>query len=104
MAVDPRNRPAYISLARVAIKQKLFGQAIRLTNRALTLEPTDRDAILVQGEAMVELGAAARAKDNLATLQKLCASGCPQVAILSAAIARGPAMAAAATPPAKKVN
>ena len=104
LAVDPRNRPAYISLARVAIKQKLFGQAIRLTNRALTLEPTDRDAILVQGEAMVELGAAARAKDNLAKLQKLCASGCPQVAILSAAIARGPAMAAAATPPAKKVN
>ena len=104
LAVDPRNRPAFISLARVAIKQKLFGQAIRLTNRALALEPNDRDAIAVQGEAMVELGAVARAKVNLAKLQKLCATGCSQVATLSAAIARGPAMAAATTPPVKKVN
>ena len=60
-------------MARVAIKQKLFGQAIRLTNKALALEPTDRDALAVQGEAMVELGAVPRAKENLAKLQKLCA-------------------------------
>ena len=72
LAVDPKNRAAFIAMARVAIKQKLYGQAIRLTNKALTLEPTDRDALAVQGEAMVELGALPRAKDNLAKLQKLC--------------------------------
>ncbi|HET7816385.1 MAG TPA: tetratricopeptide repeat protein [Sphingomicrobium sp.] len=96
LAVDPRNRAAYVALARVAQKQKLFGQAIRYTKRALALEPNDRDAIAIQGEAMVELGATARARENLAKLQKLCgATGCPQVAQLSAAISRGPTVAAA---------
>ena len=67
---------------------------------ALALEPTDRDALAVQGEAMVELGALPRAKDNLAKLQKLCGTaGCPQIAVLSTAIAKGPALAAAAKPP-----
>lgn len=102
LAVDPRNRAAFVAMARVAMKQKLYGQAIRLANKALSLEPTDRDAIAVQGEAMVELGALPRARDNLAKLQKLCSNDCPQLSKLTAAIARGPAMAA--TAPAKKVN
>jgi Flp pilus assembly protein TadD len=105
LIVDPKNRAAFVSMARVSIKQKLYGQAIRLTNKALTLEPTDRDALAVQGEAMVELGAVPRAKENLAKLQKLCgSSGCPQVAVLSTAIARGPALAAAKTPDVPKKN
>jgi Flp pilus assembly protein TadD len=91
-------------MARVAIKQKLYGQAIRLTNKALALEPTDRDALAVQGEAMVEAGALPRARDTLAKLQKLCAGPCPQAATLSAAIARGPAMAEAKPAATKKVN
>jgi tetratricopeptide (TPR) repeat protein len=105
LAVDPKNRAAFNAMARVAIKQQLYGQAIRLTNRALTLEPTDRDALAVQGEAMVELGALPRAKENLAKLRKLCGTaGCPQVATLSTAIARGPALAAAKTEPSEKKN
>jgi Flp pilus assembly protein TadD len=105
LAIDPKNRAAFTVMAKVAIKQKLYGQAIRLTNKALTLEPTDRDAISIQGEAMVELGALPRAKENLAKLQKLCGnSGCPQVATLSTAIAKGPAMAAAKTPEVPKKN
>ena len=63
-----------------------------------------RYAIAVQGEAMVELGALPRAKENLAKLQKLCVSGCPQVATLNAAIARGPAIAEAKAPAVKKAN
>ena len=104
LAVDPRNRTAFVVMARVAQKQRLFGQAIRFTNKALALEPRDLDALAVQGEAMVELGAVARAKVNLAKLQKLCVSGCPQVATLNAVIARGPALAAAKPPAIKKVN
>jgi tetratricopeptide (TPR) repeat protein len=105
LAVDPKNRAAFNVMARVAIKQQLYGQAIRLTNRALSLEPTDRDALAVQGEAMVELGALPRAKENLAKLQKLCGTpGCPQIAVLSTAIARGPALAAATTEQAPKKN
>jgi len=97
LAVDPRNRPAFIALAKVAQRQKLFGQAIRFTNKALALEPNDLDAIALQGEAMVEIGALARAKTNLAKLQKLCPSGCAQLSALSAAISRGPAVAAVTT-------
>ena len=105
LVIDPKNRAAFTVMARVSIKQKLYGQAIRLTNKALSLEPTDRDALAVQGEAMVELGALPRAKENLEKLQKLCGNaGCPQVATLSTAIARGPALAAAKTPEVPKKN
>jgi Tfp pilus assembly protein PilF len=104
LAVDPRNRTAFVVMARVAQKQKLFGKAIRFTNKALALEPGDRDALAVQGEAMVELGAVPRAKDNLAKLQKLCPSGCQQLAMLTAAISRGPTVAAAKVPPSPKTN
>jgi Flp pilus assembly protein TadD len=98
LAVDPRNRGAFVDLARVAKQQKLFGTAIRLANEALQLEPNDLDAITIQGEAMVELGALPRARANLAKLQKLCASPCPQAIQLSNAITRGATVAAATTP------
>jgi cytochrome c-type biogenesis protein CcmH/NrfG len=98
LAIDPRNRTAFVAMAKVAMKQKLYGQAIRLTNKALALEPTDRDALAVQGSAMVEQGASARAKDVLAKLQKLCAQGCPEAAELSAVITRGPSLAEAKPP------
>ena len=98
LAVDPRNRAAFVAMARVASKQKLYGQAIRFTNKALGLEPTDRAALSVQGQAMVELGAAARAKEVLTKLQTVCAGACPEAMTLSAAIARGPTMASAKPP------
>src|SRR5689334_25095860 len=95
LAVDPRNRWAYVDLARVAERQHLFGKAIRMTNKALLIEPNDVDAIAVQGEAMVELGAVAKAQANLQKLQGICRQGCPQVAQLSGAITRGPTVASA---------
>ena len=105
LAIDPRNRWAYIDLARVAEKQHLFGKAIRMTNKALMLEPNDADAIAVQGEAMVEMGAVARAQANLQKLQTLCgAKGCPQIAQLTAAISRGPTVASAKPPASPKSN
>jgi Tfp pilus assembly protein PilF len=104
LAVDPRNRWAFVDLARVAEKQHLFGKAIRMTNKALALEPNDPDAIAVQGEAMVEMGATARAQANLQKLQGICAKGCPQVAQLSAAITRGPTVASATPPAVPKKN
>ena len=94
LVIDPRNRNAFVGLARVAQRQKLYGQAIRFTNRALALEPTDAVALGVQGEAMVELGAASRAQQNLARIKTLCgARACPPAVTLAAAIQRGPAMA-----------
>jgi tetratricopeptide (TPR) repeat protein len=104
LAVDPRNRAAYNSLAKVAQREKLYGQAVRFTKKALLLEPNDRDAIAIQGEAMVEMGATARAKENLAKLQQVCPGGCPQVTELSAAITRGPTVASAKPPATPKSN
>ncbi len=105
LAVDPRNRWAYVDLARVAEKQRLFGKAIRMTTKALAIEPNDLDAIAVQGEAMVEMGATARAQENLQKLQSICgAKGCPQVSQLSSAISRGPSVAAAVKPAETKKN
>ncbi len=94
LVADPKNRKAFVVMAKVAAKQKLYGQAIRFTNRALLLEPTDREALKVQGEAMVEAGATARAREVLAKLQKVCAPGCPEAVALNSSILRGPTMAA----------
>lgn len=105
LAADPRNRGAFVDLARVAEKQHLFGKAIRMTNKALLLDPNDADAIAVQGEAMVEMGATARAQANLQKLQQVCGGkACPQLAQLSAAITRGPTVASAKAPATPKSN
>lgn len=104
LAVDPRNRSAFVDLARIAKQQKLFGKAIRLANEALQLDPNDLDALAIQGEAMVELGAIPRARQNLAKLQQLCSNNCRQVVALSVAISRGPTVAAVKTPEVAKKN
>ena len=106
LVLDPKNRAAFVAMAKGAMRQQLYGQAIRYTNRALQLEPTDRGALALQGQAMVEAGATPRAREVLSRLQKLCASGCPEAADLSAAITRGPTLAAAkpATPVTTKKN
>ena len=105
LAVDPRNRGAFVDLARVAERQHLYGKAIRMTGKALMLEPNDPDAIAVQGEAMVEIGALARAQANLLKLQTICvAKSCPQIAQLTSAISRGPTVAAMKAPDSPKKN
>ncbi|PSJ40019.1 tetratricopeptide repeat protein [Allosphingosinicella deserti] len=90
LAVDPRNRQAYVGLARVAQSQKLPGKAIRFYSEALKLEPNDVNALTGQGEAYVQRGAVERAKQNLERVKSLCANPCPQSTTLSAVIAKGP--------------
>lgn len=90
LAVDPRNRAAFIALAHVAQAQKLPGKAIRLYFEALQLEPNDLAALRGQGEAMVEKGAVERAKLNLAKIKALCKTDCPAAGQLALVIAKGP--------------
>lgn len=90
LAVDPRNRAAYVALARVADSQKLPGKAIKLYSEALALEPNDITALAGQGEAFVERGAMERAKQNLDKIKGLCKAACPQSTALAAVIAKGP--------------
>ena len=104
VAVDPRNRAAFKSLAEVADATGLPGKAIRLYREALLLEPNDVDALRGQGEALVQKGAVNRARDNLTRLRTLCRGACPEATQLAAAIAKGPpiATAQASVPPAKE--
>ena len=90
VAVDPRNRQAFVVLAQVAQARGLPGKAIRLYREALLLDPNDVDALSGQGEAMVAKGAVERAKQNLVRVRTLCKGQCPQATMLAARIAKGP--------------
>ncbi len=96
LAVDPRNRGAFVTLAQIADAQGLQGKAIRLYREALLLEPTDLTALRGQGEAMVAKGAVARAKENLTKIRQLCSGACPEGTALASVIAKGPPVAATA--------
>ena len=102
LAVDPKNRSAFLALADVAKKQGLPGKAIRLYREALLIEPNDVVALAGQGEALVAKGAVTKAKENLAKVKTLCVSACPEQVSLAAAIERnatGPAMSAQTVTP-----
>jgi Tfp pilus assembly protein PilF len=86
LAVDPRNRSAFIALAQIARVQGLPGKAIALYREALVLEPNDVTAIAGQGEAMVQKGAVELAKVRLTDARRACAKSCPQIALLEKAI------------------
>ena len=90
LAVDPRNRAAYIGLAKAAQGEKLPGKAIKFYFEALKLEPNDVNALAGQGEALVQRGAVERAKQNLERIRTLCHNNCPQMQQLAAVIAKGP--------------
>ena len=90
LAVDPRNRQAYVGLARVAQAQKLPGKAIKFYGEALKLEPNDVNALAGQGEAFVQRGAVERARRNLDRVKTLCSNPCAPATTLAAAIAKGP--------------
>jgi len=90
LAVDPRNRAAYIALGHVAQAQHLPGKAVRYYADALRMEPNDVNALAGQGEAYVQRGAVERARRNLERVQSLCRQPCPQAQQLAAVIQRGP--------------
>jgi Tfp pilus assembly protein PilF len=87
VAIDPRNRSAFVALAQIARVQGLPGKAIALYREALVLEPNDVTAIAGQGEAMVQKGAVELAKARLTDAKRACAKTCPQIASLEKAIA-----------------
>jgi Tfp pilus assembly protein PilF len=90
LAIDPRNRAAFVALGRVAAAQNLPGKAIRFYREALALDPNDVTALAGQGEAMVQKGAVERARVNLARINQLCKAPCPASTALTGAIAKGP--------------
>jgi Tfp pilus assembly protein PilF len=96
LAVDPKNRTAFIGLARVAQAQGLPGKAVKYYREALQLDPNDLAALEGQGQAFAERGAKARAQANLDRIRTLCRSDCAPAKRLETAISQ--TVAAAATP------
>jgi Tfp pilus assembly protein PilF len=90
LAVDPKNRTAFMALAEVARAQGLPGKAIRFYREALELEPNDVTALAGQGDALVQKGAVTKARENLAMVKRLCTGACPEESRLAAAIDKGP--------------
>jgi Tfp pilus assembly protein PilF len=103
VAVDPRNRQAFIVLAELSEGRGLPGKAIRLYREALLLEPNDVDALKGQGQALVAKGAVARAKENLVRVKSICKTTCPQATSLAATIAKGPPVSTAQANTTKQV-
>ncbi|HVI98653.1 MAG TPA: tetratricopeptide repeat protein [Sphingomonas sp.] len=90
LAVDPRNRAAFVALGDVTRERGMPGKAIKLYREALNLDPNDLAALQGEGEALVARGAVEQARADLAKLRRLCAKACPQATSLAAAIAKGP--------------
>jgi Tfp pilus assembly protein PilF len=76
LAVDPRNRNAYISMARAVRGQGLNGKAIRFYKEALELEPNDQVALAEQADVMIAKGAVEQARIIIARLKTLCRANC----------------------------
>lgn len=101
LAVDPKNRRAFLELAEIAKAQGLPGKAIRYYREALELEPNDVTALAGQGDALVQKGALVKARENLAKVKRLCGTSCPEEGRLAAVIEKGPppaVLSAQATP------
>ncbi len=96
LAADPRNRTAYLTLADIARKQGLPGKSIRLYRQALALDPNDRAALAGQGQALIDKGAVAKARENLDRLARLCRGACPEQLALANAVNRAGAAQTAA--------
>lgn len=96
-AIDPKNRDAFIGMAKSSQALGLPGKAVKFYREALQLEPNDLAALEGQGEALIQRGAKARAQANLDRIRQLCKSECAPATKLAALIAKAPATTAVAT-------
>lgn len=90
LAVDPGYTGVFLELAEAARQDGLQGKAIKYYREALARDPGNFAAISGEGKALVEKGAVAKAKRNLARLQSLCGDNCPETRALAVSIAEGP--------------
>ena len=86
LAVDPRNRAAYVAMARAVKTQGLDGKAIGFYKEALELEPNDQVALEEQADVLISKGALEVARKNIARLKTLCRGNCDVPDRLSLAV------------------
>jgi len=99
LAVDPRNRGAFIALGDVARQQQLQGKAVRFYKNALALDPADMTALAGTVNALVDRGALANARETLSRMKTLCRTDCGEVAKLNTLIDNKAIAQAQTTPP-----
>lgn len=90
LALDPKNAPGFIGIARAYEAEGLPGRAIKYYREALALEPNDLGALAGQGEALIARGATTRARVNLDRIKTLCKGECPAAKRLETALAAPP--------------
>jgi predicted Zn-dependent protease len=88
LARDPRN-PDYHNLYAYALRKgpsPSMDLVFKHYNEALRLDPRHRGAHEYLGEAYLMVGNVAKAKEQLATLDKLCGSTCEEYLMLQTAV------------------
>lgn len=86
LAQDNQQADVYNLLGFTLRKTGDFTTALTYYNKALELKPDHRAAREYLGELYVETGDMAKAKEQLASLQKLCPAGCDELSDLQKAI------------------
>jgi tetratricopeptide (TPR) repeat protein len=86
LAQDNQQADVYNLLGFTLRKTGDFTTALTYYNKALELKPDHKAAREYLGELYVETGDMAKAKEQLASLQKLCPAGCDELSDLQKAI------------------
>lgn len=90
LAMDPGHVPTLFALAKAARADGLQGKAIHYYREALERDPDNLVAISGEGQALFEKGAVEKARRNLARLEALCGTSCPEAQSLANLIIAGP--------------
>lgn len=86
LAQDTQQPDVYNLLGFTLRKTGDYSTALTYYNKALELKPDHKAAREYLGELYVETGDLAKAREQLASLQKLCPSGCEELEDLQQAI------------------
>jgi Tfp pilus assembly protein PilF len=89
VAADPKNIAAYVGLGHTYEAIGMQGRALRYYRLALDINPNDVGALEAQATGMIAKGAPTKAQVPLDRLRKLCPKGCPALARVDAAFAKG---------------
>lgn len=105
LTIEPGMAVIYLDLAEAARADGLQGKAIHFYREARARDPDNLAAIAGEGQALVEKGALAAARETLGELVKRCGAGCDETRQLAAVIAQGaPVMTAEAVSPESHVT
>ena len=83
---EPRNADAWNYIGFSQRQLRHFDLSLAAYQKALALSPDHRGAIEYLGELYLDLGDLDKAREQLAKLQSLCPTGCPEYDDLSKAV------------------